>query len=215
MSEARDMILGKIRRALGRISGQGLDSKPPHPGAGPIPSRAEGDLGMRVQTFTEWAQKARAGVSRVSGSEHIGSALAGFLSHNGLPLEVTAAPYFQPHEEEWVAAGLKPCFGTAPDHGLVGITPAFAGIAETGTCVMLSGPNHPSRLNMLPDNHMVILALKDIVGSYEEAWDKVLATGPLPRTVLWVTGPSLTGDIEQTLQQGAHGPRRLHIFIVG
>ncbi|MCU0890024.1 MAG: lactate utilization protein, partial [Rubritepida sp.] len=58
-----------------------------------------------------------------------------------------------------------------------------------------------------------------IVGAYEEAWDMLRAERgterPLmPRNVMFVTGPSRSADIEQTLELGAHGPRRLHILLV-
>ena len=61
------------------------------------------------------------------------------------------------------------------------------------------------------------LTAKDIAGDYESAWDKVRGAygkGRMPRTVNFITGPSRSGDIEQTLLLGAHGPRRLHIVVV-
>ena len=39
--------------------------------------------------------------------------------------------------------------------------------------------------------------------------------GQMPRTVNWITGPSRSADIEQTLLLGAHGPQRLHVIVVG
>jgi L-lactate dehydrogenase complex protein LldG len=69
----------------------------------------------------------------------------------------------------------------------------------------------------LPENHFVVLQAKDITGSYEESWDRFRATygrGTLPRTVNLVSGPSATADIERTLVRGAHGPRRLAVFLV-
>ncbi len=64
---------------------------------------------------------------------------------------------------------------------------------------------------------MVVLRAADVVGPYEDAWDRLRARGGdgvLPRTVNFVTGPSRTADIEQTIQLGAHGPRRLHIILI-
>ena len=72
-------------------------------------------------------------------------------------------------------------------------------------------------LNMLPDTHIAVLKARDIVGTYEEVWARLRereGNGNMPRTFLWVTGPSRTGDIEQTIQLGAHGLRRLHIVLV-
>ena len=95
-----------------------------------------------------------------------------------------------------------------------GVTGAVCGVAETGTLILTSGPDSPTTLNLLPDTHIVVLSTDSIVGSYEDGWDLLRARGELPRTVNMITGPSRTGDIEQTIQLGAHGPRRLHILLV-
>jgi L-lactate dehydrogenase complex protein LldG len=82
---------------------------------------------------------------------------------------------------------------------------------------MVSGPDNPSTLNFLPDNHIVVVSAKDVASDYEMVWAKVrfvYGKGAMPRTVNWITGPSRSGDIEQTLLLGAHGPRRLHILVV-
>ena len=107
--------------------------------------------------------------------------------------------------------------GAARGSDQVSITGAFAGIAETGTVVMASGPDHPVSLNLLPDTHIVVLREADIVGGYEEVWTKLrqrYGKDRMPRTVNTITGPSRTGDIEQAIELGAHGPRRMHILIV-
>ena len=99
----------------------------------------------------------------------------------------------------------------------VSITGAFAGIAETGTLVMASGPDHPVTLNLLPDTHIVVLREADIVGGYEDVWGRLrqrYGKDRMPRTVNTITGPSRTGDIEQAIELGAHGPRRMHILVV-
>ena len=87
--------------------------------------------------------------------------------------------------------------------------------AETGTLVLASGPESPTTLNFLPDTHIAVLLAETIVGAYEATWSAVRAAdGPLPRVVNWITGPSRTADIEQTLLIGIHGPRRQHIVLI-
>ena len=90
--------------------------------------------------------------------------------------------------------------------------------AETGTLMLTSDAARPSTLNFLPENHIVVLRVEQITGAYEEGWRFLRAAGGngtvMPRTVNLITGPSRTGDIEQRIQLGAHGPRRLHIIIV-
>ncbi len=82
---------------------------------------------------------------------------------------------------------------------------------------LTSGRENPSTLNFLPETHLVALLADDLVGCYEEAWDALRAKygrGSMPRTVNLVSGPSASADIEQTLIRGAHGPRRLAVFII-
>jgi L-lactate dehydrogenase complex protein LldG len=111
--------------------------------------------------------------------------------------------------------------GRAEDSDQVGVTSCFAGIAETGTLMLISGPESPTRNNFLPDTHIVVMRGKQVAASYEEGWTRLrearrAADGSvaLPRTVNFITGPSRTGDIEQRIELGAHGPRRLHIVLV-
>ena len=107
--------------------------------------------------------------------------------------------------------------GAARPGDPVSLTRAFAGIAETGTLMLTSGPAGPTGLNFLPETHMVVVRAGDIAGSYEDAWDRLRDSRDgeaLPRTVNLITGPSRTADIEQTIQLGAHGPRRLHVVLI-
>jgi L-lactate dehydrogenase complex protein LldG len=62
----------------------------------------------------------------------------------------------------------------------------------------------------------VILKRSDIVGPYEDAWQKLreATQNNLPRTVNMITGPSRSADIEQKLQMGAHGPKELIILLI-
>jgi L-lactate dehydrogenase complex protein LldG len=107
--------------------------------------------------------------------------------------------------------------GAAREGDRVSVTGAFAGVAETGTLVLLSGPESPTTLNFMPEAHIVVLPADRIVGAYEEVWALIrsrFGNGTLPRAVNWITGPSRTADIEQTLLLGAHGPRLLHVLLV-
>ena len=95
------------------------------------------------------------------------------------------------------------------------VTPCFAAVAESGGIVTLSGPDTPSTLNFVPDNHIVIVHASQVVRHFEDVWARVARQGlAMPRTLNIISGPSRTADIEQTIQLGAHGPRRLHILLV-
>lgn len=96
----------------------------------------------------------------------------------------------------------------------VGITCAFCGIAETGSLVLLSDDGVSSAAYFLPGILIVALPKDQIVPAQEAVWAKVQTAYPrLPRTVTLVTGPSRTGDIEQKLVIGAHGPREVHMVL--
>ena len=106
-----------------------------------------------------------------------------------------------------------PSDGTDP----VGLSHANTGVAETGTLVLTSGAANPTTLNFLPENHIVVVNADDLEGDYESALDRIRqqhGKGRMPRTVNMITGPSRSGDIEQKILLGAHGPRSLHIIVV-
>ena len=145
-------------------------------------------------------------------------AIAAYLKEHNLPQRLRAAPDPVLEALPWDSQPLlNVAHGVAEAGDEVSLAGAFAAVAETGTLMLLSGERGPTTLNFLPDTHIVMLKASQIVGPYEDAWDRVRAaygTGKLPRTVNFITGPSRTADIEQTIQLGAHGPRRLHIVLV-
>jgi len=80
----------------------------------------------------------------------------------------------------------------------------------------LSGPESPTTLNFLPDDFLCLLPESRIVPRLEDAWALLRAErGSMPRATNIITGPSRTADVEQTIQLGAHGPRRLHVLLWG
>ena len=103
----------------------------------------------------------------------------------------------------------------AEDKDLVGVTGAFCAIAETGTLMLLSGVETAASTSLLPETHIAIVDAARIVNGMEEAWALLrLEHQEMPRAVSFVSGPSRTADIEQTIVIGAHGPYRVHIVVV-
>jgi L-lactate dehydrogenase complex protein LldG len=135
-----------------------------------------------------------------------------------LPADVVMAPDPVLDAAPWDTAPLLQVHRRLPTaDDMVGVTSAMAAVAETGTLVAESGPHHPSTLNFVPETHIVVLPAGKVVGCYEDVWDSLreaAAGAPLPRTINFISGPSRTGDIEQTITLGAHGPRRLHVILV-
>ncbi len=220
MSDARARILGAIRESLG-TGAPGRDESAVQARLAAhepnlIPARAQIDRGAQVELFVKMAEEVATTVARVAGAGEVPGAVAGYLAEHNLPAQAKLAPDPGLDDIPWGAARLlKLAKGKAGDEDAVTITGAFAGIAETGTLMLLSGPEHPTTLNILPETHIVILRREHIVGAYEDGWARLRAEGRgMPRTVGFVTGPSRSGDIEQTMQLGAHGPRRLHIVLI-
>ena len=99
---------------------------------------------------------------------------------------------------------------------MVGVTGSFCAIAETGTLMLVSGAATPSSVSLLPETHVAVVRCERILTGMEETWSLLRAElGSMPRAVNFVSGPSRTADIEQTLVLGAHGPYRVHIVLVG
>jgi L-lactate dehydrogenase complex protein LldG len=118
----------------------------------------------------------------------------------------------------WSETTLEVATGRSDGNDPNAVSHAFGGVAESGTLAMVSGSENPTTLNFLPDNHIVVISAADIAGDYETIWRRLrdqFGKGTMPRTVNMITGPSRSADIEQTLLLGAHGPRTLHIIIVG
>lgn len=214
---ARNHILGNIRARLGRDADDPteIDERlATHP-AGPVPARGEGTAGELRARFVEMAHKASADVEQLDSIEQLPGLVAGICGAHGFDAAAAVAPDPALETLGWPAAGiLAEARRGQPDDRLC-VGHAVCGVAETGTLVLASGPRSPITLNFLPDVHVVALPADAIVGTYEHAWDRIRSRGEMPRAINWITGPSRSADIEQTLQLGAHGPIRLVIALYG
>ena len=217
---AKAQIIAGIRRAhlrgpLDAGSRAAIDERLSQHPRGLQPARTALDHDGLVALFESQAGDAAATVAHVGPWAAVAPEVARYLSSHNLPATVKVAP-----DAELDAAGWQDTPTLTVERGrgeggdAVGVTPCFAAVAETGTLMMLSGPGRPTTLNFLPETHIAVVPRDRIVASYEDGWDRMRAAGALPRSVNFITGPSRTGDIEQKLQMGAHGPRRLHIIVV-
>jgi L-lactate dehydrogenase complex protein LldG len=219
MNAARDQILSGIRKALGRgeLNDQqraALEARLENRPRGVIPARDDLDRRGLVELFIEYAKAVDMTVDRIDSAEAVPQAVADYLARENLPAKLRVAPDRFLKEIPWSqGTTLSVTFGKTDGSDEVSVTAASAGIAESGTLMLRSGPESPTTLNLLPDTHIVVLRTSQIVGPYEDAWDR-LREGEIPRTVNLITGASRTGDIEQTIYLGAHGPRRVHIVLI-
>ncbi|MEX2454361.1 MAG: lactate utilization protein [Rhodospirillaceae bacterium] len=217
---AREDILGRVRAALGRGEGAGPPPMPDHASAPLVPARGRGSPSECAARFVTMAEESSASVARVAAREDVAQEIARFLAASNLPPRLVRAPDAALDACGWHRApGLVLRQGRAETDDAVSVTPAFAGIAETGSLMVASGPATPYSLNFLPATHIAVLDAARIVGAFEDAWALIRPNGEtaaaLPRTVTLITGPSRSSDIERTVTIGVHGPRRLHIVVVG
>ena len=219
---SRDAILGNIRRSLKRqqpADVAALEARLAAPPEGPIPARGQIPRGARIDLFLDMARRAAATVARIASPDDVPDAVAAYLAKENLPARLKLAPDPRLQGLPWAKRPLiEISAGRSHGEDAVSLCRAEAGIAETGTLMLASGPESPTTLNFLPDTEIVLLPADAVVGGMEEAWRILRGRFPpqtLPRTVNLVTGPSRSADIGLKLQLGAHGPRRLHILVVG
>ena len=215
MKDSRDDILGRIRNRLGRTaenatSGRaGIEACLERREQGPRP-QVESDLVARFRARSEALSSTFEIVARL---DEAPAAVARYLAAQSLPRAAVAWP--QIAGLDWTGAGLRVEGRAARGDDLVGITGVFCAVAETGTLVLLSGRDTPATASLLPETHIALVPASRILRGMEEAWALIRQeTGELPQAVNFISGPSRTGDIEQTLVLGAHGPYRVHILIL-
>lgn len=197
---ARDEILARVRSALADVD-RSVEAEVP-----PAPRRAPLDGEALVAHFAERVADYRAVVERCS-VEDLATTVAAALPEGatvvvppGLGLEVPGAVV----DDGLSAAEL--------DRIDAVVTEARVGVAETGTIVLDHGPGQGRRaISLVPDRHVCIVRADQVVVDVPDA---VAMLDP-GRPLTWISGPSATSDIELDRVEGVHGPRNLHVIIVG
>lgn len=229
---ARDEILARVRAGVAGLRPArraAAEARLQAPVSGPQP-RLPADL---VGRFRQRAAAQACTLAAVADWAAAPGAVASFMDQQGLAGPMVATPELA--GLDWAGAGFPPAgqpagdvhgrgsmlrFGAAVDADQVGISSCFCAIAETGTLMLLSGPQTPATVSLLPETHIALVEVARIVPTMEAAFARLRAEqgavrGQLPRAVNFVSGPSRTGDIEQTIVLGAHGPCRVHLILIG
>jgi len=218
----KEAILGAIRRGLRRgalpddqtamLRGR-MERHPRQL----IPARSRLPHAEQIALFVRNVEKEFGTVAQVADDSEVPGAVADYIAAQNLPGRLVMAPHPALREIDWSARPLLEIReGRAEGSDMVSVQHGFAAIAETGTLMLPSAAERPTTLNILTDTEIVVLRGSRVVGAYEEAWDLLRSEiGDMPRNVMLVTGPSRSADIEQALELGAHGPRRLHVVLVG
>lgn len=224
--KAREHILGKIQRALEVDPAKDdarrravADRLAAH-GRHTVPARGQLPSEERIALFRRMVEAVSGTTDRVAVRADAPAALAAHLQARGLPSRLRLRRGDDPRFAEMAwdrVPSLEVARGPAQDGDTAGLVYAFAGIAETGTSVAVSGAENPTTLSFLPEEAVILVDAETIAGDMETVLAGLRARygNALPRTVNFITGPSRSADIEQTLLLGAHGPRALHVIVVG
>ena len=201
MSSARENILQKIRATRGDAQ------------SNPLPELIRPAINSdHVAQFREKLELGGGSLNQVKDYSAAASLITRFLIEKKLPMRLRLAPALK--QMQWDEEQVEISYGKSDGDDLVSVTPAFCAIAETGSVILLSGPDSPTSLNFLPDYHFVIVETSQLVAHIEDGWTQLRQQNNIPRTINMITGPSKTADVEQTLQIGAHGPRQLRVIFI-
>ena len=211
---SRENILARIRAKQGKPAAPTAaerDAVRAHIAAHPQNARPRVDW-EPLARFRGEALRLSSTVDAVDDIAAVPAAVARYLEAAGLSRAAVCWPELT--TLDWAGAGVSVEAREARDGDLVGITGAYCAIAETGTLITVSGSRTPASVSLLPETHIAVLRASRVVDGMEDAWRLLREEhGEPPRAVNFISGPSRTADIEQTVTLGAHGPYRVHIIV--
>ncbi len=183
----------------------------------PVGPQPELDPDTLLARFMAQSARLSATVDLARGLQDIPGVVSRFLDHHALPARLVAWPEFS--GLDWAGAGIEAAFRAPvrdePEPDLVGLTGCFAAVAETGTLALLSGPDSPASMALLPETHVAVVRASQVVAYMEDVFERLRSQrSEMPRALNFISGPSRTADIEQTLVLGAHGPYRVHLIMI-
>ncbi len=208
MSQARAEMLARIRGALA--------DRPAVAEVAWTYGRAvgTGELGV-VARFVERVADYRARVDRVD-RDNSAAAIAAALREAGAERVVADAVVRTawPDSARWIVDDALSAYDL--DRVDAVVTTATVAIANTGTIILDHGAGQGRRaLSLVPDVHVCVVQAGQIVDDVPSAVARLIGAGLHTRPLTWISGPSATSDIELDRVEGVHGPRTLHVLVVG
>lgn len=207
---AREVILGRIRQALGETPADVSDVPRSYRTAdqAPTPGTA-GLLDMLVDRLVDYHA-----LVRRTEPGGVAAAIAAAVAERGSERIVVPAGF----PAQWLGSLTtipvydEPVLSPAELDDLDGVlTTCAVAVAETGTVVLDSSAGQGRRaLTLVPDYHLIVVRADQVVASVPQALERLAPTDPLT----WISGPSATSDIELSRVEGVHGPRTLEVLLV-
>jgi len=214
MNSAREEILEKVRRSLGRSAGSPV---PPFPATGRVGPRAAGETEAEIEMLLTEIGKLNGVTRRLGNRQDLQAALADLVTTE----QVKKATLWATADlQVWDVAGSLMALGVelvSPQAGMravaecdLGVTGVDAALPETGTLLLRSSPEKPRMVSLLPRVHLAILRAGALRADLHQAFAEVRGDG----YAVLITGPSRTADIELTLTLGVHGPKALYAWLL-
>jgi len=220
---ARDAILSRVQNACGRESANEVNA--PNKDVDAFRSSLPIDIQQRltnpvtrtqpklkgelVEELIRRMESVQMTVTRLQSSADVPAAVDWFQTENQLQGPVKLSPALE--HLDWPIGTQA---GAAEPQDQTSVTTVLAAVAETGSVALRTNNDSPATLNFLPENHVVVVYESQVVKHLEDVGELMRNNGDVPRAINLVTGPSRTGDIEQTIELGAHGPKRVHVLLI-
>ena len=213
---ARENILARIREKSGRTGSTtenefaAVRAHIAQHARGPLPSIA---MQNPVAHFISECARLKSSTAELADLAALPAEVARYVAANTLTTRCVGWHEFA--ALDWAGAGIA--FDDRPANGddLIGLTGCFCGIGETGTLLLLGAAATPKATALLPETHICVVKKSRIVATMEDSFALMRnEIGEPPRSTFFVSGPSRTADIEQTLVIGAHGPYRVHVVLI-
>jgi L-lactate dehydrogenase complex protein LldG len=213
---ARENILARIRTNSGK---QGTTTEQELVAAravisartrGPLPTFAQHEP---IKHFIEECDRLKTTLAEVHALADVPAEIARYLSVENLEKKLAGWAEFS--ALNWASVDIDFANRAANANDLVGLTGCFCAIGETGTLLLLGALATPKVTALLPETHICVVKKSRIVPTMEDAFQLMRdEIGEPPRATFFVSGPSRTADIEQTIVIGAHGPYRVHVVLI-
>jgi len=213
MSASRDHILHRVRTALGRSAGQEPGDVPPVRLR--VPEVAmEARAASFITRLEALAGKAQRLASMDAAREAVAAAIAGKSA------VASNAPYLAEcgiHSLPGVRTGIRDVdeLRDVCEKSDIGITSADYALGDTGTLVMIASPAEARLVSLLPPAHIAVVPMDRVLSGLDELFMRVSRPADVSSSMVLITGPSRTADIEQILVRGVHGPGQISVVLVG